>query len=476
VIFKTEESGDSLNITLRRDTEEEQAADPTVSYYVTANAFGEYCRGEISRELDINPVLCRNLSDVILISRPFATQAEAEDFKRTAAGSAPGLLPDQWDIIALSGSDLPLYNEKLDYLYAYDEYAARIDGKEVKPEVVIPDGIYLCATPDNSAWLYSKRIRQEPLAEGEEAFSYEELWLRGKDGNSKRMMRFEFSSIERTEYSPDGRKLAVLENTDSGSHLYIFDTDTNELLTDLTETGFGKQISVFTFDNMGNIVYAVSGSGAMNIHQYDFSVPDEAKRHTVVDKNGVDEGYLAYCSGELYFTEADLEKGPTIYSIKPEGGVRKEFLKGGAFAVSEDGRFMAYSDSGVSSEGSSFKLYDFSGGEEKIITSEFPVNDFFWSRDCKQVFYFENRLSGGSGESENTGEDEGGTIELPALDEYPYTLYMYDLEKGTSEPIADLMSTNIYVSEDPDKLLLAYTDPETMGEAVRATYLIGIGD
>jgi WD40 repeat protein len=479
VVFKTEESGDSLSITLRPAPEEgsgKHTPDPGVRYYVTANAFGEYCRGEISRELDISPVLCRNLSDVVLISPAFAAQAEAENFKRSAAGSAEGLLPDQWDIIALSGNDLPQYNEKLDYLRAYDADAARIDGKEVRPEVVIPDGIYLCTTPDNSAWLYSKRIRQEPVSEGEEAFSYEELWLRDRDGSAKRMMRFEFSSIERTEYSPDGRKLAVLENTESGSHLYIFDTDTNELLTDLTETGFGNQISVFTFDNMGNIVYAVSGSGAMNIHQYDFSVPDESKRHTVVDKNGADEGYLAYCSGELYFTEADMEKGPMIYSIKPEGGVRKEFLAGGAFAVSPDNRFMAYSNAGVSSEANSFRLYDLLSGEKKIITSEFPVNDFFWSLDCKRVYYFENRLSGNSGESENTGEDESGTIELPALDAFPYTLYMYDLETGMSKPIADLMSTNISVSEDPDILFLAYTDPETMGEVVRATYLIGTGN
>ncbi|OQB23979.1 MAG: hypothetical protein BWY11_01474 [Firmicutes bacterium ADurb.Bin182] len=481
VVYKADESGSSLNITLRPVNKQNGEAngkggsEPAgeLHYYVTANAYGEYCRGEISREYDVTPVLCNNLTDVVLISRAFDTQADAESFKRTAAGASSSLLPDQWDIIALYGDDLPKYNEKLDYLHAYGEYAARIDGTKVMLEVAIPDGIYLCTTPDKSARLYSKRIRQEPSVQGEEAFYYEELWLYHNDGSSKRMMRFEFSSIERTEYSPDGRKLAVLENTDSGSHLYIFDTDTNELLTDLSEAGFGRIISEFIWDNMGNIVYAISGSSAMNIHQYDFTVPDEAKRHTVVEKNGVDEGYFAFCSGELYFTEAQLEEGPVIYTIKPEGGVRKRFLKGGAFAISDDGAYMAHSDGGgITSSDSAFKLYDLISKEEKIITSEFPVSEFVWSRDCKKIFYFENRLSGGV--SEDTGE-ESGEVELPLQDEYPYTLYIYDIEKGTSKAIADLKSTNISVSENPDELLLTYLDPETMGEVVRATYLIRIG-
>ena len=97
------------------------------------------------------------------------------------------------------------------------------------------------------------------------------------------------------------------------------------------------------------------------MHQYDFNVPDEAKRHSDVDKKGCDEGMIGFADGE---------------------------------------------------------------GEEQL------------------------------------------------TDEYPYTLWVYYTESGVNKAVADLMSTSIIPGRDTDTVYICYTDKETLGSVVRATYAL----
>lgn len=485
VLYSVKEEGSSLMITLHgmpqeggdekgKSNKKADEGEPDYKYYVTANAFRQYCSGEISREFALTPVLCRNGTDIVLISEPFDNQEEAEQYKAILASQITALSYEQYNVVALYHNDMPEYDEALDYAPSYTAKVIRIEGTQNTLDVVIPDGFYLCTAPDNSSMLYAKRLREYNDDPNMEATEYEELWTLNSEGIRKQLLHFEFATIERAEYSADGRKLAVLERAGEGSHLYVFDCDTNELLADLSEAGFGNVISNFIWDNMGKVIYAVSGSGAMQVHQYDFSVPDESKRHAIVDKNGASDGPISFFDSEVYFVQSSLEAGYTIYRIKPEGGVRREFAKGSSFAFSNDFRYTAISRTGgvVEGEGQTeFIVYDNSNGESRLITAAFAVYDYVWSADSSRIFYFENRFS--SNENESSGETKGsdeGTVTI--LDNYPFTLWMYELSTGQSVRIGDVSQSTIADSGRPGQLYLLYYDPETMGGKVRATYVI----
>lgn len=479
VVFQVEEHDEGLSIILKEKTHAAQTTDspggaPELNYYAVANAYKDYCSGNISREMDMYPCLTRDGDHIILISGAFETEQEAKDYRASTIKATENALAEQWGVSALRPGSLPAYNEQLDYAAAYAQNVARIDGTDQTLPVLLPNGQYLTEVPGGEALLYARRIsvgvETDDESEGEDgdasASSYDELWMSDKRGGSqKRLIRYEFASIERAVYSPDGRKLAVLERSSEGSHLYIYDTDTYHLIADLTELGFGNMVSDFTWDNFGGAVYALSGSSGMQIHMYDFSVPDEGKRYSLVDDKGADEGDIGYSGGELFFTQSDIDSS-SIYRIKPEGGVRKPFAAGGKFAVSADGRYMALYRTGVGGEGA-FILRSMETGEEKEIACDFPVNELLWSPKADSVYYLENRLSGGEGE-------DGGGEETVDADPYPYTLWVYDVASGESRVLADLAGTSITPSPDGSAIYIHYVDKDTMGDRINATYVLNM--
>lgn len=479
VAYQVEEHDEGLSIILKEKTHAAQTADNSegaqeLNYFAVANAYKDYCSGNISREMDMYPCLTRDGDHIILISGAFDTEQEAKDYRASTIKATENALAEQWGVSALRPGSLPAYNEQLDYAAAYALNAARIGGTEQTLPVLLPNGQYLTEVPGGEAHLYARRVGldvdTDDESEGEDsdasASSYDELWMSDKRGSTqKRLIRYEFASIERAVYSPDGRKLAVLERSSEGSHLYIFDTDTYHLIADLTELGFGSMVSDFTWDNFGGAVYALSGSSGMQIHMYDFSVPDEGKRYSLVDDKGADEGDIGYSGGEIFFTQSDMGSS-SIYRIKPEGGVRKPFATGGKFAVSADGRFMALYRTGAGVEGA-FILRSMETGEEKEIPCDFPVNELLWSPKADSVYYLENRLSGGE------GEDSGGE-ETADADPYPYTLWVYDVASGESRALADLAGTSITPSPDGSSIYIHYVDRDTMGERINATYVLNM--
>ena len=445
--------------------EEYAAADE--AFYVVANAFAAYCAGTLSSDCGMTPVLASNRSTVLLISEGFSAKSEAESLRERILAREPGAVAADWSVVKLKNGALPAYDEAMEYMAAYDQLPARIGGEETALTPLIPDGLFLAVTPERDGFLYSRRVSRGSLGE---TYECELLCVQSMGGVSKPLLSYEFQTIESVKYSPDGRKLAVLERAAESAHLYVFDVDTKELLTDLTDMGFGDTVSAYVWDSMGGRVFSIGGSGEIAVHQYDFNVPAENKRHTVVDRKGVDEGSLAFYDGELYFCETTLEEGGMIYRIKPEGGTRRSFLAGSAFALSNDGRYMALSDSGGDSAGGAethFSIRDMQTGMLTTVTDAFPVHTFLWSLDGATLYYIENRLSGSEGEeTENTG----------ALnDAYPYRLWAYDVASGESSTIADLPYASIAVSHRAGEVYLCYTDPATMGGVVRATYVVNAG-
>ncbi len=481
-VFRIEENDGVLLIRMRimeeeKHENEDDIADlmeADVHYYALADIYRDYCDGSVSREMEMHPTMTRGSERIVLISDPFATPMEAESFMKKTAALTEGSMESQWYTAELKDGDLPPYSSEMNLKAVYNQQICRVDGKEQTGKVFLEDGLYLCTLPEKNGVLYSKRITDDEITG--DSYSYEQLYIMDLGGNKKRLFPYEFETIESALYSPDGRKLAVLERAAESTHLYVFDVEAKEMLVDLTELGFGDMVSAYTWDALGFAIYAVSGSSGMQLHQYDFNVPDETKRYSVVDKNGADESDIAYCDGNLYFVETDMTEGAIIYRIKPEGGVRKVFTKGTSFALSPDKRYMAINDDAgdFEAEGrkSAFRIFDMQSGQAADVTEDFSVYSFFWSRDCTKLYYFENRLSGSANEGEEDGAEEAEAANAEADDPFPYTLWVYDITSGESKALMDLPTTQVLMSGLSEKFYVNYLDEETMGNVVRASYEI----
>jgi hypothetical protein len=505
--FSAHADGDTLRITLLPHAEKEQTL-----YYVTANAYKEYCAGTIPSACGVSPTLASNLQDILLITEPFPTRQEADAFVVTAQGLCPDLPEGLWRSVALKSGELPDYDRSLDHLNVTGTPAVRLpDGREKALPVLAPDGLYLCSLPNNAGFLFSRELAPDLMGS-----SYQQLYKMKWDGQESLATAFEFASIEKAEYSPDGRKLAVLERAEGSTHLYVFDADTYELLNDLSQMGFGGNTSTFLWNSMGTILYAITGVDGIELHQFDYSIPDEANRQSTVDSNSVDEGSLGYCNGELYFAHATMEEGSIIYRIKPEGGVRKPFMPGRRFAISGDAQYIAIVDSHEGSgSAAALKLYETETGSTRTITSDFYTYDFIWSQDCTRLYYIESRISGGQTEDETSGEGEGeaatdddaapedtatpstatpedtsasnntaaptdsvagdtGDATAAPADPYPYTLWVYDIASGTSERLLDLAAPSVFAGGRADLLYLNRYETDDTGTLMRASYLLDL--
>lgn len=476
-MFRVEEAEDSLLIHIKplpqqSDTQQEDDIEDLVEagthFFVVADAYRDYCSGVISREMDMQPTLASDLTHVMLISAPFDTPAEAERYKENTLALTANTLPAQWSAMALSQGALPPYSEEMDYQAAYGHMVYRLNGEEQSGEVFLPDGLYLCTLPEKNGVLYSRRVTTNDVTG--DVYNYEMLYTMDLQGNKKPLFPYEFETIETARYAPDGRKLAVLERAAESTHLYVFDVEAKEMLVDLSAVGFGDMISAYTWDALGTTIYAVGGTSAMQVHQYDFNVPDEAKRYSVVDKTGADEGSIGYCDGNLYFVQSDLNAGAVIYRIKPDGGVRKPFAKGDSFVLSADGSYMAINASSNEMESAGakdvFSILSMKTGESRVVTDAFAVYSYFWSRDCTKLYYFENRLSGDAGE----GANEEDTEAAETADPFPYTLWVYDLTTQQNAALMDFPMTSVSMSGLSERFYLCYMDEATMGSAIRATY------
>lgn len=466
--FKASASGSALEIEIKpvAEAEKKKKEKEKPKYQVTANAYDDYCEGKLTAD-GLTPTLDADKRQVLLISGVMDSDIEAELFIKDIAAKNISAVEEEWTVIEAERHNPPRYDDTLIYKAAYSQNVLRgSDGKEEGAEVLIPDGWYLTQTPRRAGGgaLYTKRVKEKD-ASGD--YTCERLYVKNGDGTAEEFMDYDFETIESAEFSPDGRKLALLERAAEATNLYIIDVEAEEVLTDLTDVGFGDSVSAYAWDDTGTTLYAVSGTDSMTIHQYDFDVPDESKRHSVVEKNGADEGSIAFADGRIYFVQGDMENGDMIYRVKCDGGVRRQFTYGSLFALSDDREYMAINaESGAAASGAGrekLRIYEMDSGRSIPVSNEFGAQEFVWSRDGSRLYYFENRLSGDEENAEETSSNN---------DEYPYTLWVYELAEGSSRRVADMPTTAIFPGDSPEILYFNFNDSDTMGEKIRAAYIL----
>lgn len=446
-------------------------ASDTDKYYCVSTAFTAYKEGRL--EGDMTPVLSGDLKTVLLISEGFVYESDAQRYKQDMLKKNPTTSEEEWGTLMISGNELPAMEQTVDISTVYDRNIIRVGGVEKPLPLFIGSGIYLCDNPNNGGYIFSRKSSE---ITGDE-YNYEELWTVDADGNERRVLEFEFYTVEQAEFSPNGRKIAILERTQEDANLYIFDALSWELISNLSGAGFGNSISRFTWDEFGARFFAMSGSSEMKIREYDFTVPKSSARHSVIVDENIDEGSLCFSNGMLYYTYSNMEEGSWIYRVMPDGGECVKFMRGSAVELSPNRRYMAISLAGDYSEDAftdGFILYDMTTGESRQIETGFTVHDFNWTMDSQRLYFFENRLSGDDGEGAAGETEENNNVGTDEQDPYPYTLWAYDVETGEMTNIADTVSTTIALGGDADIVYLFHYVQAGSSNAIRATYVFDI--
>ena len=513
MLYNIEAVQDQLVIKLMAAAEQPEAAE---MYYVTANAMSLYVDGTLPSTIAMTPVLCNDMTNTVLISAPFKSSGEAETFSKQLSQDYDVISSDKIVVISLTGNALPSYDSSLDYKYVLNKQIVKLNGQGMSLPVVMPDGLYLCTSPDGSETLFSKQLQ----ASDDSDFETQELWLVDESGKQRRVAAYEFATIDKAAFSPDGKKLAILERSSATAYLYIYNFDSGELLN-LGEEGFGNYTSTFVWDNIGSTIYAISGTDQMELHKYDFSVSDETKRHAAVEDIPILGTELAYAGGYLYFSDITDKEEYIICRINPEGGIRSTVTTGMSFRVSNDGRYLAILDKSFEADAdgySSLRTHNIETGDETMLVPKSAIYEFEWEIEDNCLFYIESDefdVTGSNGEgtsdpgdtgdgaiadSTDAGADASATTTAtatPASDKidpedavigatssdaasggseeesYAFQLMMYDFSTNTSSHLLDMISSEIFPAPHAMQLYLQFLD-STGSEPFRATYLLDI--
>ncbi|MGI6192234.1 MAG: hypothetical protein ACOYI3_01535 [Christensenellales bacterium] len=426
--------------------------DHNAKWYATVDALFAFAEGT-AEGIGLFPTLCAD-GKTTLISRPFETKEEAQTF----ADSLPyevltSLGQGGVGVQALAGNSLPNWSSASVNAQIYETAVVKIDGEPAVLPVVMEDGIYLCSSPNGNTAVFS-RLSSEQGANGETE-STEELWALDTEGRMTRLTEADFSTILMAEYSPDGRKLAILERAEEICYLYVLNLDT-ERLTNISDFGLGKITTNFIWDQLGSEIYVMSGNDALELMKYDFTITDESQRVTLVEDKEIEEGSMAFFNGDLYFANPDKEGTGKIYRIKPEGGMRAEVTAGDSFVISPDGRYMAILESfEIGEEGdetqnnTSIKLRSMTTGEEIYLVRDRYIVNIEWGQSGL-LYYTEG--------TDTTGEAD-----------YGFALYSYDLNTQSTTQCAEMVSSDFRTTPDPAVLYIPYYYADETTH-LRATY------
>lgn len=428
------------------------------NYSVVTDALTAYDTGELETS-GLFPTLCDGLTDKVLISKPFSSEAEAQVLQKSLFETYRDILnTGNTFVIAHKGNELPNGLDSNEYATVYSQNIIRRDGVEQTLPVVVPDGMYLCSTDDGYRSVFYKQLHDDV------GDTTQQLWITDADEKFKLLNEIEFSSITSAKFSPDGKKLAFIEQTTDSSYLYIYDMETNAI-DNLGEQGLGIYTGSFIWDPLSTALYAISGDESQQLLKYDFTIPDETARISPVEEQKISQSDLGFFNGELYFADvaedaaaqSDSESASKelIFKIKPEGGLRTEFAQGSSFKIASGGNYMAILSASVigdeesSTSVTTLKLKDMTTGVEALVLENEYIIAYNWSVDQK-IYY-------------TVAIDESLSLE------YSFELRSYDVASKKHTVITEMSNSDFFTTPDPNIIYIPLIKDDD-NENIRATY------
>ena len=406
--FDVKEDEGNLIVTLTQ--EEENTAS---KYYCTANAFYEHQEGKWPESVAMQPVLCSDLINKLLISQPFDTKDEAQGYLNSIEETVKKALPDVGlSVISVAKNALPDFSSGIDYAMVESRGVLMKDGSLLSTPVLLENGRYLDTSSDGRI-LFSRLYKpEEPSMEQDNYLASEQLWLLHSDGHTQRINTAEFFMIFKAKFSADGRYLAILDSSIENRVLYVYDFKNDDMIN-LGEEGFGSQTADFSWSDTNSTLYAMTGnSDTKQMRSCAFAEDGSLQIQTVEEQEGA-QGSVAVWNGRVFF--ADKTAG-RVYEI---GDTRRELTSGVDICAQPDSGDLLVLETLPSANdnvSTSLKLCNIDTGETVYITQNTDIEAFGFMPGGK--VYFLDAMTG------------------KATEGYPYELFVYDIASQSLQEIA----------------------------------------
>jgi Tol biopolymer transport system component len=453
--YRMESVGNQLMIYLRPQAQEE-----VMSWYVAIDGFAEYTQGQVPEELTLAPTLCEDLGNVILLSAPFADEQQARQFLEENADALAQAVPGkQAAVLELGSNRLPPYDESTQLKALLEKPVSRLDGQSRQAQSFIENGRFLCWHPNGQDFLFVRPIMLSSTQE-DNVYIQEQLWTGNADeGTVSAVLDYDFISILKAEYSPDGKYIAFLEQTDNERVLQIVEVDTGSISI-AAEDEFGIDTSDFVWDEQENKLYGITGEvGAMQLMCYDLTGGSDDVSVSALEEEPCYEGDITLLDGALYYSQSNIDSMEgQILRFDLATGTKKTLTSGYSLSRAPQGECLSILDTSTTANeedngGYSLKVYDLATGKESIVDNSHIIVDSAWSADGTHLYYTIYR-------------------DLSSLeDEFPLSLFSYDTATGENRYVMDLITGALYPGQNPDCVLLMYIHDQ-MGRSVAITYRI----
>ncbi len=417
--FDVKEDEGNLVLTIKPGNE-----NTDTKYYCTANAFYEHQEGRWPEAVDMQPVLCSDLQNKLLISHPFDTKEEAQAFMQSIEKPVKDALPEAaLTVVGIGKNALPDFSSDIDYSFLENRGVLMKDGSFLNTAVLLDNGRYLDTALDGRV-VFSRAYKpEEPSMQQDNYLMSERLWIQGADGRANIIDVSEFFLITKAKFSPDGRYLAILDSSIENSVLYVYDF-TNTVLINLGEEGFGSQTTDFAWSDVGSTLYAMTGnSDTKQMRSCTFGADGSIQIQAVEELEGA-EGSVAVRNGRVYF--ADKTTG-RVYEI---GETRRDLTGGVDICARSDSNQLLVLETQPSADEqvpTSLKLFNLDTGETVMITNGTDIVDFGFMPGGK-VYFLDAKIA-------------------DAAEGFPYGLFVYDIAGGTLQEIA-VCGTDEFATSD----------------------------
>lgn len=438
--FDVQEDEGNLKVTVTPGTAAEEK-----KYYCVANAFYEHQEGRWPGTVDMQPVLCSDLQNKLLISSPFETQGEAQSYADSIETKVSETLPGtKLFVVEIQSGALPDFSDDIDYSKAEQRNLLIKNGTYLDTPVLLENGYYLATSADGRIAFSRKYKPEEPALEQDSYLLSDRLWILA-NGRSQSLDISEFYSIKEAAFSPDGRYIALLDASIENSVLYVYDFE-NATLINLGEEGFGSQTAEFAWSDINNTLYAITGYDALHMQMRSCTFADDGSMQIgTLEEEQSGSGSIAVHQNRLFYADSAAGR---VYEI---GDTRRELTNGVdlcSYVSSNQLLVLEALPSKNEQTLTNLKLCDIDTGETILVSQDSGIIDFGFGRDGK-VYYIDAMI-------ENPQEG------------YPYGLFVYNPQTDTNEQIA-LCGTEWFASDAPGVLyFIDYIDDGENG--FNATY------
>ena len=416
VTFKVTEADGKLTVSLKKQTTQN-----TTEYFVYGNLASEYQQGEIDDESGLTPTLSDDLTAVLMISRSFQTQQEAEEFKQKFENDYSVVLGDK-SLMIYSTDDgaLPQYTDSNIVNELENMILVNRNGNKEGADLFFPDGRLLCMSNDGSKAVFARK-------EVSENYELETMFLVDASGTATKLIETETTSIAQAIFSPDDNYLFFVEQIEGAMLASVYSFGNKRLIT-VDEEQLGTFITGASWSDDSSCLYFLAGDELPELKCYD--VNDNAI--SVISNDYFIESELYCANNKLYFnTVHDDEEA--LVELDLSNSKQNVVTKSDYFVLDKNGVNLLVKRASGTQEGKDIlAIYNLESKSEQVIVQDVILGMYFFSADCTKIYY-----------SLDSGEGQ-----------FTQSVYCYDIAQGSNKLMFGSVKAKFYCAFDQQELFM----------------------